>query len=424
METDRIVKATKKLIRWIEDSDYKGYDPFDIWENKLALYSVRSGSKTLTEGKTTPVARILRGGFYYFDILFPEELRNLLSVKKRINAKGMGLFASSYLNLYQINSQKSYLDKSVRILQWLVNNGNENFGGIGWGYPFHWQSKKYLPRYTPSSVVTSIVGEAFLKYWRLTKEKWAYDIIERINEFFISGLNVDYVDENDLCFSYTPLDWSHVHNANLFVTDYLLRTYGITKNNKQLEMAQKSLNYTLKQQNSNGSFYYYGYPGKVMGKIDHFHTGFVILSLKHIWENNREKRVYQSLKKCFKHYLDELFLNGIPKFRPSTFYPVNIHSLTVAIITLANMKGWDSRVPYYLKSTIEYALNEFQDTTGYFYYRIEKIGPMKWKVKFPYIRWAEAWMLYALTEYFRVHKSECNIMDQRTGGLFENTNDS
>lgn len=416
MEIDRIFKATKKLIRWIENSDYKGYDPYDIWENKLAIFSVRYGSKTLTKGKTIPFARILRGIFHYLDKLSPEELRHLLSVKKRINAKGMGLFASSYLNLYQITRQKSYLDKSVRILQWLVNNGNENFGGIGWGYPFHWQSKKYIPRYTPSAVVTSIVGDAFFKYWQFRKEDWARKTIEKIIEFFMSGLNVDHLGPDELCFSYTPLDKLHVHNANLFVSDFLIRTYTVTKNDYQLEMGKKALNYTINQQNPNGSFYYYGYPEKVMSKIDHFHTGFVILSLKHIWENNREKRVYQSLKKCFKHYLDELFLNGIPKFRPSTFYPVDIHSLTVAIITLANMKSWDSRVPYYLKSTIEYALNEFQDTTGYFYYSIEKIGPIKWKVKFPYIRWAEAWMLLALTEYLQTYADKHNPITLKDSG--------
>lgn len=408
MKSDKIFKTLKELIDWIVSNRYKGYDPYDIWENKLALYSVRYGSKTFTKGKIIPIARILRGIFYYFDKLFPEELRNLLSVEKRINAKSMGLFASSFLNLYQITGQKHYLDRSLRILQWLANNGNENFGGIGWGYPFNWQSKEFIPRYTPSSVVTSIVGNAFFKYWELSKGEWARRIIKGINEFFMSGLNVDHLNPDELCFSYTPLDRSHVHNANLFVADFLIKTYDIMKNTKQLEIGHKALNYTLKQQNPDGSFYYYGYPEKIKGEIDHYHTGFVINSLRDIWEITKKEKVCQSLNKCVNHYLNELFIGGIPKFKPSSFYPVDIHSLAVAIITLLRLNDYGNRIRHYLKNTLEFTINEFQDFNGYFYYRIEKIGPIKWKVKFPYMRWSEAWMLLALTEYLQAYVEEHN----------------
>lgn len=406
-----IKQSLESLLLWLKNFGYKGYDPYDIWENRIALYSARYGSKRLSGGKILPVARILRGVFYYLDKFFPGELRATLSINRKINAKGMGLFASSFLNLYQITGQKIYLNKSCQTLDWLVNNGNEEFGGIGWGYPFHWQSSVYIPHYTPSSVVTSIVGEAFYKYWLLTKEKWIKEIIKQINEFLLSGLNKYYRNTNELCFSYTPLDRSYVHNANLFVAAFLLRTYDVTKDERQLEMGQMALNYTLKQQNPDGSFYYHGYPGKVWKAIDHYHTGFVILSLKHIWEITKEERIYQSFTKCVQHYLDELFLDGLPKFKPSSFYPVDIHSLAVAIITLVNVKGYDPRIPNYLESTLEFTIKEFQSTSGYFYYRIEKIGSMKWKVKFPYIRWAEAWMLYALTEYLRAYKSEYNLID-------------
>lgn len=410
LDYSKIIEITKNLIEWLDKLGYRGYDPYDIWENKLAIFATRYGSESITSGKIMMFARIPRGAFYYIDKIFPKTLRLLLSVNSQKNAKAFGLFASSYLNLYKSTKNKVYFLEAQKFLEWLVDNGNENYGGIGWGYPFNWQSKEFIPRFTPSSVVTSIIGLSFLKYWQISKEIWVKEIIEKIIEFFLYGLNIDNVSKDELCFSYTPLDYLHVHNANLFVAEFLIKSYNITKNDTELKSGYKALNYTLNKQNLDGSF---SYSENTVNKIDHYHTGFVILSLKGILNQTNDKRTQKALIKCFKHYLDELFYKGIPKFRPSTLYPVDIHSLAVAIITLIKMENFDPRVSYYLKQTIKFTIKEFRDTTGYFYYRIEKIGPIKWKVKFPYIRWAEAWMLLALSEYLLKYQSEDNYNSLR-----------
>ncbi len=58
----------------------------------------------------------------------------------------MGLFASSYLNYYTISKEKKHLDKAQECIDWLISNKIEKGEGIGWGYPFSWQSTQYIER--------------------------------------------------------------------------------------------------------------------------------------------------------------------------------------------------------------------------------------------------------------------------------------
>ena len=65
--------------------------------------------------------------------------------KKKINPKAMGLFAYSYILLAHhhkdnILLSEKYREKTKVCIDWLLKNAVKDFGGMGWGYPFDWQS--------------------------------------------------------------------------------------------------------------------------------------------------------------------------------------------------------------------------------------------------------------------------------------------
>ncbi len=138
-----------------------------------------------------------------------------------VNAKAMGLFATSFLSYYTITKNEDYLLKAEECINWLITNRIETNDGIGWGYPFDWQSTKKIPAYTPNGIVTTAAGEAFWEFYKFTNDSTYLDYCIQIAGF-LNSLPIDKIN-NAICFSYTPVFTNHVHNLNLFVAEFLLK---------------------------------------------------------------------------------------------------------------------------------------------------------------------------------------------------------
>lgn len=400
LETSQAVEnSLQKLAFWLKKNGLYGYDPYDIRGCSLNIHL-----------STSPglFAKLLKKSIKYGDIFCPSLLRRTLNIKKEKNAKAMGLFASSYLDLYKTTHLSEYLSLAKELLNWLEQNVSSGYCGSCWGYPFDWQWLHFIPRGTPSAVVTSIVGDAFLTFYHFTRERKYLDVCKSICEFFLNDLNIDYIDSNKICFSYTPLDRTHVLNANLFAAEFLIRIGKTTKNKKFMKHGSYALNYTLDEQNKDGSFYYFGrkdrkiyqLPFEIATKIDHYHTGFMLRSLYAIYHTTKNKRLCTRIKHCLHHYLENLFEEKtIPKMTPENTYPVNIHGCAEAILCLSTLLKDFPEVAETLINTTLWTIREMQTNEGWFMYMIKKRIGLRWKIRIPFIRWGQAWMLRALSSY-------------------------
>ena len=387
---DRVIHSIQKLDNWLDKNGWAGYDPYDIKGHPMFLRLQQ------LQDKASFVDKVKRKLLFSFQSLFPMTSRKLFGIKKQVNAKAMGLFASAYINLYRAEKREQYLEKAKQCIDWLLENPSEGYSGLCWGYPFDWQSRVFIPKGTPSGVVSSVCGHAFWNFYQLNQEKRYLKICENICEFYLSDLNIDIVDDNRICFSYTPVDNFHVHNANLFIAESLIRVGTEINNPKFVDIGMKALNYTLDEQNPDGSFYYWGPPDKLLYIIDHYHTGFVLRALYSIYKITKDHQLFLKIKKCYHHYLENLFEdNMIPKLNPDSIYPINIHSCAEAILCLSTLSGDFSEGLETLKRTTMWTIQNLQDKKGYFYYMMypNRI------IKIPYIRWAQAWMLLALSAY-------------------------
>jgi len=110
------------------------------------------------------------------------------------------------------------------------------------------------------------------------------------------------------------------------------------------------------------------------------------------------------VKKGFQKGLDfynrELFdENLIPKYTHKSLYPIDIQSLAQAVITYAVISEDMNEYLDKAKKIADWTIANLYDSEGYFYYRVYKNGSVD---KTPYIRWAQSWMLRAVSLIIKV----------------------
>jgi hypothetical protein len=390
------------LDRWISDHGWAGYDPYDIrgqdWY--VALF-----------GTQNALFRRVRGALALLEYRMPPlGLRRVLRIRKEINAKGMGLFASAYLTQGVATGDPAHYQKAEETLAWLADNQSRGYPGVSWGYPFHWQSRVFLPRGTPSSVVTATVGDAWLQHYEVTQSPRSLALLEGIADFFQSALNRPVEDEERLCFSYTPLDQFKVHNASLFAAAFLARFGALSGNADLKRLALKAVRYTLSEQNKDGSFYYWGSEPATI--IDHYHTGFVLRHLDTVRRVLSADFIEAPLSRGYNFYVNQLFTTaGIPKFTPDNIYPVDIHSCAEALLCICQLGprlGGLER----LRPVFEYIQEKMLSPDGWYFAALHEKNEREFPVRVPYMRWGQAWMLLALARLqFRLYETPLSNTD-------------
>lgn len=393
---DEIKFSFEKLESWIARNGLSGFDPYDIKANKFVLILTKLGNKSR-------IAEVVREFLFELFLLFPILSRKIMKIKPTYNAKGIAILASAYLDLFQLTKKQNYFNLAQKCIEWLDINAVSINSGIGWGYPFDWQTKILIPAFTPNGIVTTAVGDV---YWKLYNQTSNEKYLDRCVDIcrFLSSLPIDKINEEQICFSYTPLFINHVHNLNLFVAEYLIKIAKEINKIDWIELGLKAVNYTIANQLYDGSFDYDGYPEKLRNFRDNYHTGFVLRMLFSIWKLTNDDKIFNSLYKCYIHYINNFFVdNTIPKFKPETLYRIDIHSCSESIICLSQLSSIFNNSKAIAKNVLLWTINALQDVDGYFYHGIFKSRfGFRFKSKIPYLRWGEAWMLKAFAEYFKI----------------------
>jgi len=369
----------EKLKEYIEKEDFKGFDPYD------ALNS--------------PILRALSFKKKSLRILFIQSLkksvlnvRRFLGIKIDYNPKGIGLILWGYSKLFKIEKRPEHLNKIEFLLELLAQLKSKGYSGSCWGYNFDWQSRAfYLPRFTPTVVNSSFIGHALLDTYEITKKEKALDMAISIKDFILYDLNRKE-ENSSLCFSYSPLDKSYVHNANLIGSSLLIRLYRFSGERILRDTALASLKYSMNYQKPDGSWHYAETPYQKW--IDSFHTGFNLQSILYFLEQGFGEHYKIAFQKGVDFYEKHFFLeDGAPKYYFNKIYPLDIHSAAQAIVFFSRM-GKD----YFnlAQKVTVWMIENLQDKKGYFYYQKRRF----FKVKIPYMRWAQAWAFHALTSFF------------------------
>ena len=369
-----IENAIRCLLQYIEKENFQGYDPHDAL-NSPVLSRLASSSKWL------------RIAFIQIFRRMPLNLRPLFGTQKGYNPKGMGLFLSAYVNLYRVYREERYLGRVEKLANWLINNYCDGYSGCCWNYNFDWQSREaFRPKYTPTIVATAFVANALLDAYLISHNDEYLRTARSSCDFIMRDLNRTY-ESNTFCWSYSPLDNSQIYNTTMLGAKLLARVYSFTDEIELLNEAESTLEFCMNHQNDDGSWGYGILPYQQW--IDSFHTGYNLECLYNFMEFSGNDRYQGSFEKGLQFYRQSFFLSDFtPKYYHNRVYPVDIHCAAQAIICFAGIGDVD-----FAREIALWTVENMQDPTGYFYYQRHRF----YRNKIPYMRWGQAWMMYALS---------------------------
>ena len=368
----------EKLRKYIEAEGFKGYDPYDALNSPLL--------RALSFNRKYPRIALIQ-----LMKRLPVNVRPLIGVRKDYNPKGIGLFLWGYAKLYSIKKESGYIETINRLLEILERLKSKGYSGNCWGYNFDWQSRAFfIPKFTPTIVNSSFIGHALIDTFKYTGNEKALTIAISIKDFILNDLKRTEED-GVICFSYTPIDNTTVHNANLLGASLLIRLYRYAEDPLLKDAALASLAYTMKHQNDDGSWYYA--ETDYQKWIDSFHTGFNLQSILYFLEEGFGKEHEEAFERGVRFYREKFFHNDkIPKYYHNTVYPIDIHSASQAVVFFSRM---GNSYKDFIEGIVRWMIEHLQDNKGFFYFQKNKA----YTNKIPYIRWAQAWAFHALTEF-------------------------
>lgn len=387
-----IVTSFNLLKNYCEQEAFKGYDPYDGLNSKL-FRAIPAVSKNR-------YARLLWIQTFKRS---PVNLRAITGVKKEYNPKALGLFLSGYCNLYQTKPDQKYLDKIYFFAARLLELQNTQWSGACWGYNFDWQARAFFqPKNTPTVVASVFIASAFLDAYEITKDEALLKTARSTCNFILKDLNRTADAKGNFAFSYSPLDTSVVFNASLLGSRLLARVYSFTKEKELIDEAKKSVEFCCSFQKPEGCWSYGTLPFHQW--IDNFHTGYNLECIADYMKYSGDELYKNNVAKGFEYYINTFFTEeGIAKYYNNAVYPVDIHAPAQMIITLAKLDKFKA-YKNVADKVMEWTIKNMQSPQGYFYYQVNKY----FSSKISYMRWAQAWMFYALSTYINLESSEQN----------------
>lgn len=382
-----IKNITLDLPAYCRVNKWAGYDPYDALNSRvfkaLPFLNFKLARLALTQGvKRCPI-----------------NLRPLLLVPKTPNPKGIALFLSSLTKLLKIGLVDRDNDIGTMADMLLaLRSPDERYSC--WGYNFDWQSRLILvPQGMPNIICTTFAANALLDAHEQSRKSQWLDAAVSAAEF---TLDVLFRREggSKAFFSYTPLEQSGIHNANLFGASLLCRISLLTGRKMFLEPALDAARYSVGKQHEDGSWAYGELPSQRW--IDNFHTGFNLVALRRISEYIGTAEFDPAIRRGLEFYKDHFFCeDGAPRYYHDATYPIDIHSVAQSIITLIELKNFaEGNIPL-AYSVVNWGLRNMWDPRGFFYFQ----QLPHYTVRISFMRWSQAWMLMALSTLLEAHNS-------------------
>jgi hypothetical protein len=213
-------------------------------------------------------------------------------------------------------------------------------------------------------------------------------------DFILRDLKRTVESDEEVCFSYSPLDNTKIFNASLLAAETLATVGARTGETELCDLALRAARYVVRRQREDGSWAYGAEAGQ--GWVDSFHTAYVLSSLQRIIKASPSGAVEikPALQRGYEFWRERFFLaDGWPKYYHDALYPADAHAAATAIVTLLEFQNLDSGARALAEKIAAWAIHNLHDRRGFFYYQRRRL----YTVKTPYMRWTQAWMLYALS---------------------------
>jgi len=372
---DLFQTAYDELFKWCQEHDFAGHDPFDALNSRVF--------------QATPLAQARNARFIWTQIIkrSPSDLRTLARVPAERNAKGIALFALAQISNHRRLKTEESAQQARSFLDGLLSMKLEGYSGACWGYNFDWQSRNFFaPRGTPTIVPTAFAARAFIEAPEHS------ETARSVCEFILKDLPRSVDNERELCFSYAPNHDTRIFNASLLAAEVLASVAESTGEHKLFDYTERATRYVVNNQQPDGSWTYGVDPKQSW--IDSFHTAYILFSLKRIIAVSPFGSEFQTaLERGYAYWKNNFFLaDGWPKYYHDDNYPADAHAAASAIVTFLECRELDNDASALAQNVASWTIKNLRDSRGFFYYQRRRF----YTVRKPYMRWTQAWMLYAL----------------------------
>lgn len=362
--------------KWVEERNYKGYDPGD--------------------GQTSFLAPLTFGNLFAERVLqqiiwkFPINLRPILGVKPLDSTKGRGFMAFGHMLLLQKFGREEDRIKGEACLDWLDKNHTTTYPGHSWGNHFKFSARGgSIPKGEPTIVWSSLIGQGFLEAFEQTQNERWLDVSKGICTW-IQSIPREKTPTGT-CLSYVGYEQSSIHNSSLLGAGMLARTWKHVKKDEYIDLAREAVLYSCSRQREDGSWWYGEHPS--FHWIDNFHTAYNLDNIKRYIDATGDNTFKPHLMKGYQYFKEVFFEDtGRPRYYHNHTFPVDIQCASQAIDTFALFSELDPDALGLAQKVARWTIETMQDRTGYFYYRQY---PMM-IAKTPYFHWGQATMFKAL----------------------------
>ncbi len=375
-----IDRALGQLLRYVEEEDFKGWDPYDYLNSFIPF---RWG------GKWVQAVAVQAGK------LIPFNLRQVMGIKKGDIPKGLGLLLNSYCILYQQTGQDSFLATARLLFKRLLAIRSKS-DEYCWGCNFVWANPHHVyPKYYPSVVVTSFVGFGIYRYYTVTNDEKAKEVLLSIDRFIHNELS--WKKSNDgLSICYTGESKDYCYNASIIGALMLSLIYQVAGGESLLGEIRELVRFVIGHQHQDGHWAYSLDPdtGKEYEQID-FHQGFILVCLKKIKDLTKEDYpgIDEAIDKGLAYYRKIQFTDeGVSLWRVPKVFPVEIHNQAQGIITFSMFAERNKGFKPFAEKILMWTIENMRSKKGYFIYRKFRL----YSNRIPFMRWSQAWMLLAL----------------------------
>jgi len=386
-ELERVYQT---LFAWCRARNFAGHDPFDALNSRLF--------------QATPLrhSRLARLAWTQLGKRAPINLRPFLLVPHEQNAKGLALFALAALARFRTTRTQEDEQTARALLSDLLAHALDGYHGAAWGYNFDWQGRAfYAPRGTPTIVPTAFAARALIAASDAFKDEAYLHVARSTCDFIRRDLHRSEESADEVCFSYTPLDETRVFNASLLAAETLASVGARTKETKLVELALHATRYVVRRQRADGSWAYGA--AEFQTWADNFHTAFILTSLARIMRVSPDQRAEfaPALRRGYEFWRANFFLpDGWPKYFPNQNYPADAHAVGASLVALVELQAYDAGALALAERVARWSISELRDARGFFYYQRRRF----FTVRTPYMRWAQAWMLYGLASLLETEK--------------------
>jgi hypothetical protein len=385
---ERLRAVTLALLDYCRSQNWAGYDPYDALNSRLLQALPFLDSRLPRIALTQLLKRS------------PVNVRPLLRIPHTQNPKALGLFLEAFIKLDKAGVLEDGPEMIREMADKLIDARSDNPPYFSWGYSFPWQTRTIVvPRGTPNLVCTTFGAHALLEAFDYTGDSRYLEAAARAAQYISEKL---YWEEGGICsFSY-PLPGlrSRIHNANFLAAGLLARIHSHIPDDRMLEQALRATRYSASRQNEDGSWPYGELPKQ--GWVDNFHTGYNLSGLREFTQYTKSSEFRRSIHVGLNFYKRHFFTSeGAPRYFHNNTYPIDVHCLSQGILTPVEFASvWDGAMDV-AYGVLNWSVRNMRSEDGYFYYRILPFA----KIKTPYMRWGQAWMLLALSSLL---EASCN----------------